>query len=297
MSIFKATKVRGGRPSFRAGAKGFRGHENRDGRGCRVIARAAPSERTRPLLGPGTAHRLCANRSFPTRAPGLGTRTTRTTRTRAFPLTEWIGAQVLAGPPWYYFVYLLLAGFGVPLSEDALVTWIGAKLAVGSFATLQNKAAVLAWVFSGVVLSDMVTFSIGVLAQKGLLARFFPNWKESETGKSAKQEVERWGSRIGFMQRFFIGFRAPLCLCSGIIGAKPSRFFLGACLGALFTVSIQMSLGFFLLRHAKPNAYVATLALVAVPTLVGNVIGPLSVTVSGLLLRYRKKESSTDVEA
>ena len=58
-----------------------------------------------------------------------------------------------------------------------------------------------------------------------------------------------------------------------------------------------MSLGFFLLRHAKPNAYVATLALVAVPTLVGNVIGPLSVTVSGLLLRYTKKESSTDVEA
>jgi len=138
----------------------------------------------------------------------------------------------------------------------------------------------------------MITFYIGVAANRGLLRRFFPNWGTSKNGVRAKREVERFGSKIGFVQRFFIGFRGPLCLCSGIAGAKPSSFFLGTCAGALLSISCQLLVG-SVLRNARPNTYIATLALVAVPTLIGNVIGPLSVTISGYLLRRKVEGVST----
>ena len=163
------------------------------------------------------------------------------------PVLEWVQTQALNGPPHYYFLYLLSAGCGVPVSEDALVCWIGSNLALNKYGSVLKNLVVLVWVYFGVVLSDMITFYIGVAANRGLLRRFFPNWGTSKNGVRAKREVERFGSKIGFVQRFFIGFRGPLCLCSGIAGAKPSSFFLGTCAGALLSISCQVSLLLLLL--------------------------------------------------
>eukprot|EP00894_Picocystis_sp_ML_P005170 jgi/Pico_ML_1/55687/g1342.t2 len=57
----------------------------------------------------------------------------------------------------FHFAYLVLAGLGVPLSEDAFVVWIGATLSNGSSIYAASKAqmaACLAVVYVGVVLSD-----------------------------------------------------------------------------------------------------------------------------------------------
>jgi len=188
-----------------------------------------------------------------------------------------------------YFLYLLAAGFGIPVSEDALVVWVGAKLALNQFQSFTQVATVLAMVYAGVVLSDMITYFIGVLMTRGILSKFFPNWATSATASKAKRQVERWGSRIGMMQRFFLGFRGPLCLCAGAVGAKPLPFFLGSATGALFTMSIQIFVG-HLLKNT-PNAYLAALGLVAVPNLIGNILGPMVVTLSGIILKYKKKGS------
>jgi len=152
--------------------------------------------------------------------------------------------------------------------------------------TWAQNLVVYAWVYLGVVLSDMVTFFIGVAANKGILSRFFPNWNTSKNGVKAKKQLERFGSKIGFFQRFFIGFRGPLCLCSGLGGVEPKQFFLGTSTGALISITLQTLIG-VILKDAKPNTYLVTLGLVAVPTLIGNVVGPLSVTISGWLLNKK----------
>ena len=143
-------------------------------------------------------------------------------------LAAYVSTQALNGPPYMYFLYLIAAGCGVPVSEDALVCWIGACLALKQF-TLHKDVVVLALTYLGVVLSDMITFYIGVMMERGVLNRFFPNFAESESAKKAKQKVQQWGQKVGFMQRFCIGFRAPLCLMSGLVGVKPKNFFYGTC--------------------------------------------------------------------
>jgi membrane protein DedA with SNARE-associated domain len=203
-------------------------------------------------------------------------------------LTAYVSTQALNGPPYMYFLYLIAAGCGVPVSEDALVCWIGACLALKQF-TLHKAVVVLALTYLGVVLSDMITFYIGVMMERGVLNKFFPNFAESEAAKKAKDKVQQWGQKVGFMQRFCIGFRAPLCLMSGLVGVKPKNFFYGTSCGAVFSMSVQIFVG-YLLRNT-PNAYISTLALVAMPTLVGNVLGPMAMTLSAFLVKWRKRSA------
>ena len=49
-------------------------------------------------------------------------------------------------------------------------------------------------------------------------------------------------ARAGFVQRFTIGFRGPLCLVSGFSGVTLSDFAIGASIGACITMSIQLAL-------------------------------------------------------
>ena len=44
----------------------------------------------------------------------------------------------------------------------------------------------------------------------------------------------------GAIQRFSLGFRGPLCLVCGFTGVAPSKFALGAALGALGTMPLQI---------------------------------------------------------
>ena len=45
----------------------------------------------------------------------------------------------------------------------------------------------------------------------------------------------------GAIQRFSVGFRGPLCLVCGFTGVPPVRFALGAALGALGTMPLQLT--------------------------------------------------------
>ncbi len=45
----------------------------------------------------------------------------------------------------------------------------------------------------------------------------------------------------GAIQRFSLGFRGPLCLVCGFTGVPPARFALGAAVGALGTMPLQLT--------------------------------------------------------
>ena len=175
----------------------------------------------------------------------------------------------------------MLAGLGVPLSEDALVIHVGASL--GGWAPAKTVAVVCA-TYAGVVLSDMLTYTIGATIKRGG-RRFVSQTNSDSTGKKASAFLKRWGGKVGFTQRFVIGFRGPICLAAAIAGIQARQFFVGSAIGALLTMSLQLTIGSFL---PASNAYLVGLSLVAVPALVGQVIGPILSLVALLQLRAKR---------
>lgn len=108
---------------------------------------------------------------------------------------------------------------------------------------------VAAILYIGVVLSDLVTFSLGIALRRGLfrslkqkLFRFRPRlsqWcipgqvslqmgcsngncghcrSDPAAVERAEATVNKWSRAIGAVQRFSLGFRGPLCLVAGFTG-------------------------------------------------------------------------------
>lgn len=182
--------------------------------------------------------------------------------------------------PWQYFCYLMLAGLGVPLSEDGLALLAGSLL--GSFEPAR-RAQTVAAIYLGVVLSDIETFLIGALVvsrvgkalKRGRLAPLPAAAGAAEPagpsedklpvkGKSGDEKVLRLvsesGQYIGFVARFCVGLRAPIALTCGVLpGVSIGRFAAGAALGGLVTVPIQLVLGVLLRDRVTSPVGLATL--------------------------------------
>lgn len=153
----------------------------------------------------------------------------------------------------------MLAGLGVPLSEDGLALLAGSLL--GSFEPARRVQTVLA-IYLGVVLSDIETFLVGSLvlsrvgraikrgrsvSQPGPSSSYAPLPVKGKTGEKALRLVSESGQYIGFVARFCVGLRAPIALTCGVLpGVSLGRFAAGAFLGGLVTVPLQLALGVLL---------------------------------------------------
>ena len=71
--------------------------------------------------------------------------------------------------PSIYFTCLILAGMGVPLSEDALCIFVGSILPLVWNDNPVFRTKILLALYFGIVLSDCITFSIGRIMGKGFL--------------------------------------------------------------------------------------------------------------------------------
>lgn len=71
--------------------------------------------------------------------------------------------------PSIYFTCLIVAGLGVPISEDALCIFVGSILPVVWNENPVFRTKLLLALYFGIVLSDIVTFSIGRVMGMGLL--------------------------------------------------------------------------------------------------------------------------------
>lgn len=72
--------------------------------------------------------------------------------------------------PSIYFTTLILAGAGLPISEDALCIFIGSVLPMIWNENPVLRTKFIAALYFGIVLSDILTFSIGRVMGNGLLA-------------------------------------------------------------------------------------------------------------------------------
>ena len=147
-------------------------------------------------------------------------------------------------PPVLYFVLLTSAGLGMPVSEDLLSIWAGSVIA--------SEPAYPAWhyalaLYGGVILSDLITFNLGRLTQRGLGKRIQEAvFKDPVKVEKAMARIRKHGDSIGFVQRFSVGARLPLSFLAGYTGISPLRFTAGACLGALITLPLQLSAGYLM---------------------------------------------------
>jgi membrane protein DedA with SNARE-associated domain len=196
--------------------------------------------------------------------------------------------RALATPPVAYFLALMAAGCGVPVSEDALCVFVGAVVWPFLQSHNQRRNIVLA-LYLGVVGSDWVTFWIGRMMRSGILAPLAKklnlnnsagNTKNdtavlhepiaddnSDTNtstpstkirpKTAIQErlLKRAGRWAGFVIRFSVGTRGPLMLMTGFSKQVPFLpFALGASVGAMVTVPLQLYIGYILSMRGGGSA-------------------------------------------
>ena len=200
----------------------------------------------------------------------LFSNTVQTIQTFSSSSLETVTAQALQTPPLVYFLCLFSAGFGVPVSEDALCLFAGT--AWPTFPR-ERKLRLFVALYAGVVLSDAVTFWAGRALRLGMFSSVRGRFDDlltstedteivlREDGKMRKRDrlrrkMKQAGDYVGFVIRFSVGTRGPLMLVTGFLGKVCFwKFILGSCAGALITLPLQLWLG-YTLGHNHPAAAV-----------------------------------------
>lgn len=204
-------------------------------------------------------------------------------------------------PGWVYFWLLMAAGFGLFITEEALNVWVGISLSRtlcldGTWQSLVNSFSMNAsyiistvlWVYWGVCISDMVPFYLGKLFRQTRASEdiYSKLGIGKEKALSVSRAVQKYGNLIGFVERFSIGVRNPTSFLAGAVGVSADCYFAGVCCGCLFTLPIQLALG-FLLRE-RP---VVALASVAAAVGIWTVFPYAAAACTALFLYLRQRKS------
>lgn len=154
-----------------------------------------------------------------------------------------IFAYIEGAHPVVYFGLLMCAGFGLPVSEDALAIWAG-----GLIGREQNPFPTEHYVIAlyfGACLSDFVTFGLGRLTQRKLGDRLQSVlFKDPAKIEKAMRTIRKYGNKAGFVQRLSVGARLPISFFSGYSGISAPKFILGTFLGACISLPVQLGVGY-----------------------------------------------------
>jgi membrane protein DedA with SNARE-associated domain len=201
-------------------------------------------------------------------------------------------------PPITYFLCLVAAGIGIPISEDAMCIFAGTILPTIWTQNVVKRNRLILALYGGVVLSDIITFTIGRVLRMGVLEpiRTGMNLRSDRvplcedeiedaeedlmdfdsipeefcaiaTPKARKRDqilekLESAGNYAGFIIRLSVGFRGPMMMFAGFSGKVPYlNFIAGTSVGALCSLSAQLLLGYTMRNN--PAAVVAAVASIS----------------------------------
>jgi len=140
------------------------------------------------------------------------------------------------------FAVLMLCGLGLPVPEDVALLTGGFLVHRG----ITDYPTTLAISLVGVVMGDNSLFLIGRRFGTGLLSYFGVERPYSrERIEWLRGFMDRHGSKAIFYARFLAGLRALIYLSAGSLGVRPARFFFYDLLGALISVPVMVSIGYF----------------------------------------------------
>jgi membrane protein DedA with SNARE-associated domain len=166
---------------------------------------------------------------------------------------------------------LLICGLGVPIPED--ITLIGAGI-LAALGAISLPGALVAGLF-GVLIGDAILFTLG--RKYGRRAFELPGFRRIFTPHRvalAEKKIINNSQFICFTARFLPGLRAPIYLTAGVMGVKPSTFYLLDGIAALLSVHVDIDTG---LEYAKKAQGVIVLAVIVL--IVGYIV----------YRRYRRK--------
>ncbi|RJP58677.1 MAG: DedA family protein [Deltaproteobacteria bacterium] len=139
------------------------------------------------------------------------------------------------------FSVLMIAGLGVPIPEDiALIA--GGFLAYAGFSNLTVTVIVC---FFGVILGDLVVFSLGRRWGDSITKhRHFVRLISEKKLNRAKKFFREHGSKTVFLARFILGFRVVAFTTAGILKMKASHFITINTIASIISVPIWVFIGY-----------------------------------------------------
>uniref|UniRef100_A0A0E0JWJ7 Uncharacterized protein n=1 Tax=Oryza punctata TaxID=4537 RepID=A0A0E0JWJ7_ORYPU len=109
-----------------------------------------------------------------------------------------------------------------------------------------------------------------------------------EKALSISRAVQKYGNLIGFVERFSVGVRNPTGFLAGALGIPADCYFAGVCCGCLFTLPIQLAVGFFL-RERPVFALASVAAAVGIWT-----VFPYAAAACTALFFYLSRRNSSN---
>jgi membrane protein DedA with SNARE-associated domain len=172
-----------------------------------------------------------------------------------------------------FFVFLLVFGFTLPISEEIALALVG--MAARGSNLLMPEALIPA--VPALLLADVLYYSIARLIGPRLLRmRIFTRFMKPERVCEGERYFQRRGNRIVFLCRFVIGLRAPAILSAGFLRMPLKKFLAFDGLALLIAAPAWLGVGYAFGAQldsgvgtiGKIVAYVAPVAIIAATVLV-----------------------------
>ncbi len=147
--------------------------------------------------------------------------------------------------PFAVFMLLMLTGIGIPLGEDLITIPAGVLIGYGTL----NPWLTALCAYAGIMASDIMWYGLCWKYGTPLLhKRWFKRLVHPRRLLEVKHQIERRGAWVIFMARFVPGSRTPAITASGVLHLPFVRFVVASGSGALFTVPIQLGLGYLIAK-------------------------------------------------
>ncbi|AYE36137.1 DedA family protein [Borrelia turcica IST7] len=140
--------------------------------------------------------------------------------------------------PMVFFTLLILAGFNIPISEDAIV------IMGGILSSRKSEYTILIFlgIFWGAYIGDIISFYIG----RFLAYKLFR--KETKVNKlidTMNYYYGKYGSLTLFLGRFIpFGVRNAIFISAGMGNMRPRHFLLADFFAAIISITIYFTLSF-----------------------------------------------------
>jgi membrane protein DedA with SNARE-associated domain len=158
--------------------------------------------------------------------------------------------------PWLLFGVIMLAGVGIPISEEILIVPAGFLIERGELPLWPTVAA--AW--CGVVLADVIWMLLVRRYSYWLLGiRFFRKMFHPRRLLEVKYLLDRQGMWVVVLGRVLPGARTPVITAAGLAHMPFGTFLAGECIGATKSVAWQLCAGWLIAKGINASMHNAHL--------------------------------------
>lgn len=157
------------------------------------------------------------------------------------------------------FCVLILAGFNLPISEDAVIILSATMVHQNKHILIPTYLAL----YAGIFISDIMAFCIGRMLSKGFLQfKFLKKKLTPENMEWVSSHLENHGFLTFITCRFIpFGVRNMLFMGSGFVGLPFVKFILFDSIAALISSSTLFTLVYFIGNAAKEALYIIGIVL------------------------------------